>query len=294
MDRRSFLAGSSLSVLPLLVCPGRTWATQATPVVEVEEALPELAVTLTDTGFEIPQPLQAGRYQVTVTNTGTLTDSHFALGTIPDDVTDAQFTAFLAAMDDTEDLSFEEIAFVGVPDWPPRGGSVSGVIDLVLGQYLLFDPFAGRTPETITVEGDAEAGELAVKPAAAMTIELREMDFVFPETAITSAPQRWKITNTGAISHDLAVLPVGPEMTEETFGHMLEVMMSLPPDATPPPDMPEFIYQPVAAIGILAPQLTSWLDVQLAPGRYLAVCMLPFGTGYPHAMDGMYRVFEVA
>ena len=77
--------------------------------------LPALELTLTDTGFEIAQPLQAGRYQITATNSGTSAESHFALGKIPDDVTDAQYEAFLAAMDDTEDLSFEEIAFVGVP-----------------------------------------------------------------------------------------------------------------------------------------------------------------------------------
>ena len=57
--------------------------------------------------------------------------------------------------------------------------------------------------------------------------------------------------------------------------------------------MPEFEYQPVAAIGILSPHSTCWLDVQLAPGHYLAACMLPFGTGYPHAMDGMYVFFDV-
>ncbi len=49
----------------------------------------------------------------------------------------------------------------------------------------------------------------------------------------------------------------------------------------------------VAAIGILAGHHTSWLDVQLEPGRYLGACMLPFSTGYPHAMDGMYRFFDV-
>jgi hypothetical protein len=67
----------------------------------------------------------------------------------------------------------------------------------------------------------------------------------------------------------------------------------LPDDATPPPGLPEFVYQPVTAIGMLAPQHTSWLDVHLESGHSMAVCMLPFGTGYPHAMDGMYRLFEV-
>jgi hypothetical protein len=290
MNRRRFLVGSSVGVVPLLVRHGTIRAAQATPDATAASDLPALELTLTDTGFEIAQPLQAGRYQVTVTNTGTSTDSHFALGKIPDDVTDAQYEAFLAAMDDTADLSFEEIAFVGVPDWPAPGERVSGVIDLDPGKYLLFDPISGRASQTLMVEGEVGVGE---EPASDLTIELREMEFVFPEAAITSAPQRWKLTNTGAMSHELAVLPVSPEMTEETFAHLLEVMMSLPEDATPPPDLPEFVYQPVTAIGILAPQHTSWLDVQLEPGHYLAVCMLPFGTGYPHALDGMYHLFEV-
>ena len=114
-----------------------------------------------------------------------------------------------------------------------------------------------------------------------------------PESAFTSQPMRWKIANLGAMSHEVAVLPVSPDFTAEQFEHVLSVMLSLPEDATPPPDVPEFVYQPVSAIGILAPRHTSWLDVRLAPGRYLAVCMLPFGTGYPHAVDGMYRVLDI-
>jgi hypothetical protein len=256
----------------------------------VDEDLPRLELALTDTGFEIDEPLTAGRYQVTVSNKGTLLESHFALGKIPDDVTDAEYEAFLQSEDETEALSFDDIAFVGVPDWPAPGGSVSGVIDLAAGRYLLFDPFAGREPRTLMVEGDLGEPQ---EPAADLTVELREMEIDLPESAFTSQPMRWKIANLGAMSHEVAVLPVSPDFTAEQFEQVLNVMLSLPEDATPPSGVPEFVYQPVSAIGILAPQQTSWLDVQLAPGRYLAVCMLPFGTGYPHAVDGMYRVFDV-
>jgi len=247
-------------------------------------------MALTDTGFEIDEPLRAGRYQITVSNKGTLSESHFALGKIPDDVTDAEYQAFLQAQDDTEALSFEDIAFVGVPDWPAPGDSVSGVIDLAPGRYLLFDPFAGREPRTLMVTGGPVRAQ---EPASDLTVELREMEIDLPERAYTSQPKRWKIANMGAMSHELAVLPVSPSFTATQFEQVLSVMMSLPEDATPPPGLPEFVYQPVSAMGILAPQHASWLDVQLAPGRYLAVCMVPFGTGYPHAIDGMYRVFDV-
>lgn len=290
MDRRTFIAGS-LGIAAIAALPVSSRAAPGTPNASAMDAdLPALELALTDTGFEIDEPLTAGRYQVRTSNKGTLTESHFALGAIPDHVTDAEFEMFLQAQDDTEALSFEDIAFVGAPDWPAPGGSVSGVIDLAPGRYLLFDPFAGREPRTLIVRGDpVDASE----PASDLTVELHEMAIELPESAFTSQPMRWKVVNTGAMSHEVAVLPVSPDFTAEQFEQVLNVMLNLPEDATPPPGLPEFVYQPVSAIGILAPRHTSWLDVQLAPGRYVAVCMLPFGTGYPHAVDGMYRVFDV-
>ena len=290
MNRRAFVSGS-LGIATIARLPAPSRAAQSTQSAsETTAELLALTLTLTDTGFEIDQMLTSGRYQITVTNSGTLTESHFALGKIPDDVTDAEYEAFLEAQDDTERLGFEDIAFVGVPDWPAPGGSVSGVIDLAPGRYLLFDPFAAREPRTLVVEGDLGEPQ---EPAADLTVELREMEIDLPESAFTSEPRRWKIVNMGAMSHEVAVLPVSPDFSAAQFEQVLSVMLSLPEDATPPPDLPEFVYQPVSAVGILAPQHTSWLDIQLTPGRYLAVCMLPFATGYPHAVDGMYRIFDI-
>ncbi len=287
MDRRTFLAGS-LGVATTVALPRSFRAAQATPgAVAATAELPALALGLTDTGFEFKEPLRAGRYRVTVSNTGTLTESHFALGKIPDAVTEAQYQAWLAAEgEDTDALTFNDIAFVGVPDWPQPGRDVTGVIDLAPGRYFLFDPFDARGMRTVMVEGAFAA---AAEPGEDLTVTLREMEIVLPDTAFTSERKRWKIENVGAMSHEVAVIPVAPDFTEQH----LRTLMALPEDATPPSDMPELVYQPVAAIGILAKQHTSWLDVQLKPGRYLAACMLPFGTGYPHAIDGMYRFFDV-
>jgi hypothetical protein len=285
MNRRAFVTGS-LGMAAAIGLPKLSFAHDATP--DASSGLPALEIVLTDTGFEIEEPLKAGRFQVTVSNTGTSTDSHFGLGKIPDSVTDAQYQAWIEARgEDTEALSFDDIEFVGVPDWPQPGGHVSGVIDIAPGRYFLFDPFDARGYRLLTAEGEFVAGE---DPTADLTVELREMEFVLPDSAFTTQPVRWKIENTGTMSHEIAVIPVSPDFTEEH----LQMLFTLPEDATPPPGVPELIYQPVAAIGILAKQHTSWLDVQLEPGHYLAACMLPFGTGYPHAMDGMYRFFDVA
>jgi hypothetical protein len=286
MNRRQFVASSaSLGLAATFALPV---SLKATPT---SAHLQTLEVVLTDTSFEIPLSLPSGRFLVNVSNTGTLAASHFALGQIPDTVTDAQYeewlTAIASGQDETDYLSFEAINFVGVPDWPSPGATVSGIIDLLPGRYFLFDPFSGREALTLHVYGGPVD---AYEPDADVTVELREMEIILPQEACTSKPMRWKIENTGAFSHEVAVIPVPYNFTEEH----LQLLFTLPEDATPPPGTPEFEYQPVAAIGILAGLHTSWLDVHLAPGRYLAACMVPFSTGYPHAMDGMYVIFDVA
>jgi hypothetical protein len=293
MDRRMFITGS-LGLAGALALPRITHAAKATPDASSDLAyLPTLELTLTDTGFEFPQPLTAGRYHMIVSNAGTSADSHTALGKIPDRVTDAQYEEWLNSLrisngqnGETDAMSWDDIEFVGPPDWPKPGGQVSGVIDLAPGRYFLFDPFDARGYRLLTAEGELVTG---AEPLSDLTVTLHEMAIDLPDTALTTKPVRWKIENTGAMSHEVAVIPLAPDFTEKH----LKLLFTLPEDATPPPDFPKFVYQPVAAIGILGKGQTSWLDVQLSPGHYLAACMAPFGTGYPHAIDGMYRFFDL-
>jgi hypothetical protein len=286
LNRRTFtLAGLALPVI-IQNIRSPVLAQEATPPCG---CLPLLEIALTDDGFVLPEHISAGRYDLLVTNLGTQTMSHFGVGKFPDEVSEQDIEAFFAARgEDTEALTFEDIAFVGAADWPqPDSPPVTGVIDLQPGRYMAFKPFEDQPPTRFTVEG---AFPTVNEPEADLTVTLSEMAIDLPEAAFTSSPVRWKIENPGAISHEVAVLAVPDAFTEDDF----MTLMSLPEDATPPPGVPEFEYQPVSAIGILGPASTCWLDVQLAPGHYMAACMLPFGTGYPHAMDGMYVFFDVA
>ena len=294
MNRRDLLTGSAglASIAALGYRRGTILASDnGTPATGAD--YPALEISLKDDGFVIPDDIQAGRYYVTVNNTGTTNESHDALGRIPDQVTDAQYQEWLDSLKrtdgsdgQTDALTWEDIEFVGMPDWPKAGKSVTGVIDLQPGRYFLFDPFSARGYMTVMVSG--ELGTYP-EPDSDLTVTLVDMKIKLPDAAATSNPVRWKIENTGGISHEVAIVPVDQEFTEKD----LMVLFSLPEDGTPPAGVHNLDYQPVAAIGILASGHTSWLDVQLEPGHYGAFCMLPFGTGYPHAMDGMYRFFEV-
>lgn len=286
MNRREFAAlAISLGVGAAL--PASTHAQEASP--EAAGDFPVLDVEITDAGFVFPESVTAGRTMLRVTNTGTMTESHWALGRFPDDATEDMITELMTSDDGVETaLKFEDIGWVGVPDWPqPDGETVTGIVDLHPGRYIAFDPISGRSE--IRFEIDGEFGTPA-EPVADVLVDLHEMVISLPETAFTSAPVRWQITNTGTTLHDVAVLPVPADFTQDDF----IALLMLPEDATPSPDMKVIDYLPVAAIGILGIGVTSWLDVQLDPGHYMGVCMLPFATGYPHAMDGMSVFFEVA
>jgi hypothetical protein len=294
MHRREFLIGSAgLAAGATLGIRNRTTRVSAAGTPVADDAFPTLTIGLKDDGFEVPEGIQAGRYLVTVANHGTSDASHDALGRIPDQVTAEQYQEWLDTLSrtdgtdgQTDALSWETIDFVGLPDWPKAGQSVTGIVDLAPGRYFLFDPFSARGYMTVMIGGESK---VAPEPESDLTVSLVDMKIELPDSAATSRPVRWKIENTGGMSHEIAVLPVSPSFTEED----LMTLFSLPENGTPPPGVENLDYQPVAAIGILAKGHTSWLDVQLEPGHYLAACMLPFGTGYPHAMDGMYRFFEV-
>lgn len=284
MNRRTFIA-SSAGVAAAIASSSRSLARQATPGLT---DLPLLEITITDTGFVVPETVAAGRTLFSVTNTGTMAESHWLMAKLPDSATEEEVEEFFASDGEGGGINFDtDLWFVGVPDWPaPDGPAVTGIVDLTAGRYFLMDPITGaRSVARTLVEG--ETGSDA-DPVADLTVTLQEMTIDLPEAAFTSSAMRWRIDNIGSFPHDVAVIPVSGDFTEEHF----ETLLSLPDGATPP-GVPPFEYLPLAAIGVLSGGGTSWLDVQFAPGRYVALCALPFGTGYPHVMDGMYVFFDV-
>ena len=288
MNRRSFLTGS-LATGGLFLGPRLGWAQDATPT---NAEFPSLQLTLTDTGFTIVPTIAANRYDVAVVNTGASAAAHTVVARVPDAYDKEKFTAIMES-EDNEGFDFNDLRGAGFPDWPPaNGGSVTGVVDLYPGLYVVFDPFSdsvsGRQPIFFDVTGEKPD---APDPGADLDFTIGEMVINMPKGPILTGPARWHISNHGALIHELAVLEVPPGFTFDDF----MALMMMPEDATPTPDMKVVEYQPVAAIGLLGSQTESWLDVDLAAEKhYMAVCMFPDATGMPHAMSGMYAFFDIA
>jgi hypothetical protein len=285
MNRRTLLKGTGGLAAGLLI--GRTTKAfaQGTPT---SGEFPELTITVTDDGYEIPDGLTAGRYAVSVVNNGS-GPSHSSLGRLPDGVTEDQVVADMSTPSEELPDWFLNAGYVGLPDWAAPGETRTGVVDLAAGNYFMFDPFSSRSAFVTVAVGD----ESEVEPEADATVELTEMHFILPDDGLPGGPALLKIANIGAIPHEFQVLPV----PEGTTADQVAAIFASPEDATPIPgdalQEAMFTYQPVAATSILGAGLTAWIDADLAPGTYAVICALPFPSGVPHAMEGMLDIVTV-
>ena len=285
MNRRTMIAGTLSAVALGSLRPGSLFA-QSTPAATSAD-YPELLIVVNENGFTVPQPLAAGRYRITMRNDSTQ-PAHTGFGRLPDG---AKFEDFDAMGEDAEKPvnghAFVDIGFVGQADWPaPGGGTSTGIVDLPAGPYVIFDPIGPRTTQKVIIDGEAPA---MPDPPSDLTVELADLSITFPSLKLSAGKQTWKITNTGALIHEIAVMPVSDTLTED---QLMEIL-NMPEDATPAPGQPTLDYDPKAATGMLRPQGTSWIEADFAPGRYLAICMLPIPGPLPHGMEGMLAFIEV-
>lgn len=81
MNRRTMIAGTISAVALGSLRPGSLFA-QSTPAAP-ESDYPDLLIVVNDDGFDVPQPLSAGRYRVTVRNDSSQ-EAHTAFGRMPD------------------------------------------------------------------------------------------------------------------------------------------------------------------------------------------------------------------
>ncbi|MEZ4565055.1 MAG: hypothetical protein R2853_20205 [Thermomicrobiales bacterium] len=291
MYRRRFVSQSASLALSLVVgvhVPQSAAAQEARPSTGLAElGLPEIVIAVDDAGFTLPDYAAAGRTLVTVRNTGSK-ELHFFATRIPDEVTDEQIAAEMQA--DSEDdppwFDMTSLPFLGTPDWPAAGGEAQGVVDLLAGRWVFIDPIDGRDVAILAVSEGTPVP--AVEPAAEVVITMQEMSFAGLGATLPAGPHVWKITNSGALEHEIAITKV-PDGTTNTdvIGMIGDMLTGSEPPST---------FAPICGQGIASRGVASWQAWNLAAGTYAAVCMSPMpGEGFePHALEGMVQVFTVA
>lgn len=282
-------------------------------------ALPEIAVTITETAFEgVPAELAAGRYVLTVTNAleagaGPLGPASSGVNFLrfTEELTAEAFEAFIAqvaAPDATPQAAdvaatpaaadegalapppwLYEVALPGGPYALP-GETASAVIDLTVGEWVLWSEFPGspQAPVQVTVTGDAPADVPAVN--ADIQIKLVEYAFVVP-TPLSAGSQVIEIANVGQEPHFFTMVRV-PEGTAADDALAAVIDRYGGPAAAGglrAEDLPIAFVHGTQSAGV-----TAWYAADLAPGAYVAFCFVPDPVnGIPHVMLGMTQIVEV-
>jgi len=294
-------AGGTLGAL--LGGGGRRWAlAQATGAGTALAALglPELKVTVTDSGFEgLPPQVAAGRYLLSLTIQAK-PNAQTGFVQLPTGIT---IQTFLGAL--TQVGQATAAAQAGVAPWfyqtymaggagGATGQTAQAVIDLKPGNYAVWGdgPSATQQPQALTVTGTAPAKPPT--PAAAVTI--REVNaangFAFDVAGTFKAgPQVVAVVNASNQPHFVEVDKSPVPLTQA----QLTQIVGLLGNATPPAGLPQPAqFEPATYAAIQSPGTTTWHAFDLAAGTYALLCFLPDErTGEPHAMEGMATVVTV-
>jgi hypothetical protein len=255
-------------------------------------AYPEITIRITDQAIEAPAVAPAGRTLIIQENQSE-EDAHFFILRFPEDLTPERIHADLEADSDALPEWFARSAFVGNPDRAaPAGGRVFGVVDLVPGRYLVMDPLEPRTPARFTVADTPAAPRQ--EPEADVAVTMFEMGFTLPGS-VHAGRQVWRVDNTGAAFHELAVMPVPAGASAD---HTIAALSALFAEQPVPTELgiawAGWSFSLVNGVGVTSPGGAVWAQFDLAPGTYAVLCFVPGGNDLPHLMEGMVKIFTVA
>lgn len=168
-------------------------------------------------------------------------------------------------------------------------GSAQVVINLTAGEYVIicFVPspsdnvphLAKGMVKTLTVEDSSVAAE---EPTAELTVTMKDFLFDLPET-LPAGPRIIKVVNNGPEAHELNLLRLEEGKTVE------DVKQYLAEQDGPPP------FLPVGGMNGLSVGGTGYMELNLEPGTYVAICNIPSpkSEGHPHFTLGMIKEFKV-
>jgi hypothetical protein len=280
----------------LLATLGSAAAQEATPATWYQLGYAEMTITATDTGFVVPGPVLAGRYLVTFENTGTQGNGMF-FWRLPEGVTVADLQAGLTPREPgstgAAPDAFYQADLPGAPGYAEAGQRTQAIIDLAPGSYaVLTEEGAWATPLEVLPLSLLGATPIAFPgPDTDLEIALQEFAFDTVPPQLPAGRHVWKITNDGQQPHQVIVGRVPDGMT------FAQVLAGFPHalDATPAQGaMRRSDFSAVGGLEIISPGHTAWALLDLTPGTYAVVCLVPDrATGFLHASNGMISVFTV-
>jgi uncharacterized cupredoxin-like copper-binding protein len=179
-------------------------------------------------------------------------------------------------------------SFGGGPNVVAPGGSQTTIQNLDAGNYLLLcfvpDPkthmphFAMGMYASFQVVGEARHGSVH---ASQKVYAVDEMRFRLPDELRSDSVVRFE-NHSAADIHEFAIGRLHDGKTADD----VQKWAAAPNGPQP--------FDDAGGAGALSPGGREWFTLDLAPGHYVAICLVPDDeTGVPHAATGMVKEFTV-
>jgi hypothetical protein len=250
-----------------------------------------LKATITDQAVTLSaQSVPAGLVVLTVENQTKEETGAGVLGPGPGQtMQDLQNAAATPTASDEFPSFFFTATILGGPGTVAAGQSGQTIIELKEGDWVVFTE--GNQPPAFF---SATAGTPQAAAAPTASVEITEVDFAFGgfATLIPAGQQVWKVTNMGTEPHMLS-------LSQVPAGTTLEQVLALaatPDNATPAPgELGRADFQDRGGVILQSAGTTCWPVLDLAPGRYAALCFAPDPVHgmIPHIMEGMVALLDV-
>lgn len=274
-----------LTIGLLAACGAATQAQPAAPAGQTAP-MPEVAIKLTDDGITAPAQMPAGIVLVNYSNSSTkYQEGGVVLGKLNEGVTYDNIKAVLAS-DEPDDFNkfFEMVTSLG--------GGERTIYNLAPGQYMAY--FIGNIEDAPPISSLIEVkdeGNTAAAPAADITAEMKEFNFVLPDE-IKAGKHIWQISNKGKQVHHMLIMQLPKGVTVDDI---ITWVSAETPSGPPPflnPDGPTL----GAGYEALSPGQSAWAEIDMPPGEYIVFCLLPDMSAMPpmsHIAHGMHRALKV-
>lgn len=301
IDRRSLLAGMASGVMALSMgtSVAAKMAGDQTAAIETDGAI---TISVMDGMFIMPNRVAAGMVTMTLVNTGRSDHSAQLLrhreGVLLPDITNAIRQGGMAEMTPL-------VMFAGGPGHVAPGGTQTVMQELVAGTYTVICtavsdeglPHAvASLPHRLEVsEHDAAIEE----PGATGEIQLIDYSFEGLPAEIPVGRQVWKVSSDGSEPHELGIRRLNDGVTAEmVISTLLEGGKGYPESDSGAGALQMLAGLPMSPAGgiqALDPGTSGWVVVDLEPGNYLAVSLMPSSAngGALQAMLGMIQGFTV-
>ena len=317
VNRRQVLtAGAALGALLSLSAARSRASAQTDPPETIAAAsdrlqalgLPEITVTVGESGVTAPSEIEEGWHLVSVTAEAPYI-AYFDFMQYPDGLDDE--TALAQALDaGRNDLAQLDWVYAGGTNSFTPGEPALFATYLAPGDYHMaasyYLPEQGSeeimklVPLTVTPAGSGTPGAApAGTPAAASVADVRlemtdDFRYLVGPDPVPAGDTLWEIVNTGEHHSHHVVMSKYPDGTtaQDIVADFTSLYSGTPPAGEP------LVAQaiPIGYAALQSGGITTLIELDLAPGQsYAVVCfIIDPATGRPHFLDGMVTVFDVA